>query len=47
MKKRMNEQDRKHAEISRKKREENIEELKRNNNIRVLQGLKEDFMEAI
>ena len=47
VKKRMNEQDRKHAEISRKKREENIEELKRNNNIRVLQGLKEDFMEAI
>jgi len=47
VKKRMNKKDREYADMSRKKREENIEELKRKNNLRVLQGLQEDFMEAI
>lgn len=47
IKKRLNSRDKKYAEISKRKREENIEELKRNNNLRVLNGLKEDFMEAI
>ena len=35
------------AEISKIKRLENIEELKEKNNTRVLEGLEEDFMEAI
>lgn len=43
---RMSEQDHKLAEISKIKREENIEELKQKNNTRVLKGLMEDFMEA-
>lgn len=47
VKKRMDEKDREHADVSRKKREENLEELKRQNNIRVLQGLQEDFMDAM
>lgn len=44
---RMSEEDRKRARISAVKREENIEELKAKNNTRVLQGLMEDFMEAV
>lgn len=47
VKKRMDDRDREHAGISKRKREENIEELKRQNNTRVLRGLQEDFMEAI
>lgn len=47
VRKRMNEKDRRYADTSRKKREENLEELRRQNNLRVLQGLQEDFMEAI
>ena len=43
---RMSEHDHKLAEISKIKREENIEELKQKNNTRVLKGLMEDFMEA-
>lgn len=46
IRKRMSEQDHKLAEISKTKREENIEDLKKQNNTRVLQGLMEDFMEA-
>ena len=44
VRKRMNEKDRGYAEASRKKYEENIEELRRQKNLRVLQGLQEDFM---
>lgn len=47
LKKKLNEKDRKYAAISAVKREENIEELKAKNNTRVLQGLMEDFMEAV
>lgn len=47
LKRRMNDEDRKRARISAVKREENIEELKAKNNTRVLQGLMEDFMEAV
>lgn len=47
LKRRMSEEDRKRARISAVKREENIEELKAKNNTRVLQGLMEDFMEAV
>lgn len=47
LKLRMSEEDRKRARISAVKREENIEELKAKNNTRVLQGLMEDFMEAV
>ncbi len=47
LKKRLTENDRKYAAISAVKREQNIEELKAKNNTRVLQGLMEDFMEAI
>ncbi|MDE7436770.1 MAG: PcfJ domain-containing protein [Lachnospiraceae bacterium] len=47
IKKRMSRQDRERAAASKVKREENIEELKQKNNIRVLNGLMEDFMEAI
>ena len=47
LKKRMNEEDKKLAEASSKKRMENIEELKAKNNTRVLEGLMEDFMEAM
>ncbi|MBQ7775281.1 MAG: PcfJ domain-containing protein [Lachnospiraceae bacterium] len=47
IKKRLTENDRKYAAISAKKREENIEELKAKNNTRVLEGLMEDFMEAV
>ena len=44
---RMKEEDHKLAKMSAKKREENILELKARNNTRVLEGLMEDFMEAI
>lgn len=47
IKKRLTEKDRKYAAISAKKRVENMEELKAKNNTRVLQGLMEDFMEAV
>lgn len=47
IRKRMDRKDREYADMSRKKREENMEELKRQNNIRVLRGLEEDFMEVI
>ena len=47
VKRRMDKKDKRYADTSRKKREENIEELRQQNNIRVLQGLKEDFMEVI
>lgn len=47
IRKRMNKKDHELAEASRVKREENIEELKKKNNTRVLQGLMEDFMEAV
>ena len=46
IRKRMTEKDHKLAAVSKVKREENIEDLKRRNNTRVLQGLMEDFMEA-
>ncbi len=46
IKKRLNENDRKYAAISKVKREQNIEELKAKNNTRVLEGLMEDFMEV-
>ena len=47
IKMRMSEDDRKLAKMSKEKREENIEELRAKNNTRVLEGLMEDFMEAI
>ena len=47
IKKKLNENDRKYAEISAEKRELNIQELREKNNTRVLEGLMEDFMEAI
>ncbi len=47
IKKRITEQDRHYARISAVKREENIKDLEAKNNTRVLQGLMEDFMEAI
>lgn len=47
VKKRMKTKDKELAEISAKKRRDNIEELKQKNNTRVLDGLMEDFMEAI
>lgn len=47
VKKRLNARDHEYAKISAVKRAENIEELKAKNNTRVLQGLMEDFMEAI
>lgn len=47
IKKRLTEEDRKLAAESAEKRQKNIEELKTRNNTRVLQGLVEDFMEAI
>lgn len=46
IRKRMTEKDHQLAAVSKVKREENIEDLKRRNNTRVLQGLMEDFMEA-
>lgn len=47
IKKRLNEEDRRLAHISAQKRQQNIEELREKNNIRVLKGLEEDFMEAM
>lgn len=47
IKKRMTKQDHQYAAASKVKREENIEELKVKNNTRVLEGLIEDFMEAM
>lgn len=47
IKRRITEQDRHYARISAVKREENIKDLEAKNNTRVLQGLMEDFMEAI
>lgn len=47
IRKRLTDNDRKYAAISAVKREQNIEELKAKNNTRVLEGLMEDFMEAV
>lgn len=47
IKKRMTEEDRKHAKRSAVLREENLKELKENKNEFVLQKLMEDFMEAV
>lgn len=47
IKKRMKKEDRERAAKSKILREENIKDLKEKNNIRVLKGLMEDFMEAI
>ena len=47
MKKRLTEEDKRLAKISREKREQNIRELEEKNNTRVLRGLAEDFMENI
>ena len=47
LKKRLTEEDKKYGAISAEKRLENIEELRAKNNTRVLEGLEQDFMEAI
>ncbi len=47
IRKRMQKEDHELAAVSKEKREANIEELKAQNNTRVLQGLMEDFMEAM
>ncbi|MCM1326940.1 MAG: PcfJ domain-containing protein [Bacteroidales bacterium] len=47
IRKRMSKEDHKLAAASKTKREENIAELREKNNTRVLQGLMEDFMEAM
>ena len=47
IRKRMTEKDHEYAKVSAIKREENIRELQEKNNTRVLQGLEEDFMEAV
>lgn len=47
IRKRMSKKDHELAAVSKQKREENIAELKAKNNTRVLNGLMEDFMEAI
>jgi DNA-directed RNA polymerase subunit RPC12/RpoP len=47
IKKRLKDSDLKLAKVSARKRQENIEDLRQKNNTRVLQGLMEDFMEAI
>lgn len=47
IRKRMNHKDHELAAVSKQKREENIEDLKKRNNIRVLEGLMEDLMEAM
>ncbi len=46
IRKRLTEEDKKLAKISKIKREANIAELEEKKNIRVLQGLAEDFLEA-
>lgn len=45
LKKRLTEEDKRLAKISKEKREQNIKELEEKNNTRVLKGLAEDFME--
>lgn len=47
IKERMSQKDHEYAENSRKLREENLKELKENNNTRVLKGLEQDFLEAV
>ncbi|MBQ8559073.1 MAG: PcfJ domain-containing protein [Tyzzerella sp.] len=47
LRKKLSKKDREYAQISAVKREKNIEELKAKNNTRVLNGLMEDFMEAV
>lgn len=47
IKKRMSKADHEYAKVSAVKRQENIEELRAKKNTRVLQGLMEDFMEAM
>lgn len=47
IRKRMSKKDHEYAKVSAVKRQENIEELKAKNNTRVLNGLMEDFMEAM
>lgn len=47
IKKRMSKADHEYAKVSAVKRQENIKELRAKNNTRVLQGLMEDFMEAM
>lgn len=47
LKKRLTEEDKRLAKISKVKREQNIKELEEKNNTRVLRGLAEDFMENI
>lgn len=47
IRKRMSKKDHELAAVSKEKREANIAELKAKNNTRVLNGLMEDFMEAI
>ena len=47
IRKRLSREDHELAAVSKEKREANIEELKAKNNTRVLQGLMEDFMEAM
>ena len=47
IRKRMRQEDHDRAAVSKEKREMNLEELRKANNTRVLQGLIEDFMEAV
>ena len=47
IRRRMKARDHELETVARKKREENLEELRKKNNTRVLNGLMEDFMEAI
>jgi len=45
IKRRMKEEDKKKAEVSKRKRAENILDLEKKNNTRVLKGLMEDLMD--
>ena len=47
LKRKLSKKDMEYAAVSAVKREENIEELRAKNNTRVLEGLMEDFMEAV
>ena len=47
IRKRMRKEDHDREAVSKEKREMNLEELRKANNTRVLQGLMEDFMEAV
>jgi len=47
IRKRMSDEDKKREKESKRKREENIKQLEADRNTRVLQGLAEDFMEAV